>query len=323
MPKVIVLCPADMQTGGPELLHQFVNELCINNIDAKILYYPYGEHQITEAYRKYENIQLASYEEVKDCIDSTLIVPEIMTKLAHDFIANKKFIWWLSVDNYFQALPKSLTDKLKLLTKRILNHKSRHIPLSKMGEYSHLSQSEYGLLFLKKNGVKNTLKLTDYLNEVHLNNQPNLNEKENIVAYNPKKGIAFTSALIASNPAIKFVPIQNMTAAQVGELLNKSKVYIDFGEHPGKDRIPREAAMANCVIITGKRGSAANEVDVPIAPEYKFIENHEASTQIGLLINDIFVNFPTHNNKFENYRLTIKSEKECFSEQVKMFLKSL
>ena len=30
------------------------------------------------------------------------------------------------------------------------------------------------------------------------------------------------------------------------------KLYIDFGGFPGKDRLPREAVMHDCCIITGK-----------------------------------------------------------------------
>ena len=47
-----------------------------------------------------------------------------------------------------------------------------------------------------------------------------------------------------------------MTSKEVQELLSKCKVYIDFGHFPGKDRVPREAAMCNCCIITGKYGAS-------------------------------------------------------------------
>ena len=47
-----------------------------------------------------------------------------------------------------------------------------------------------------------------------------------------------------------------MTPEQVVDLMSESKVYIDFGNHPGKDRIPREAVINGCCVITGVRGSA-------------------------------------------------------------------
>lgn len=36
-----------------------------------------------------------------------------------------------------------------------------------------------------------------------------------------------------------------------------------FRQPPGKDRMPREAAMPGCCVITGKRGAAANPFDIP------------------------------------------------------------
>ncbi|WP_350628468.1 hypothetical protein [Pseudoalteromonas sp. CAL260-MNA-CIBAN-0059] len=321
MAKVVILCPANSVTGGPELLHQFAYELSQNNVDASILYYPYGDYKTADTYAEY-NVDVVDYLSVKNG-KHVFVFPEVATNLAYDFESKKKYIWWLSVDNYFKAYPKDLYSSLKFKIKAILNKKSVPIPMDNMKQYKHLSQSEYGLQFLKKHNVVEAFKLTDYLNDVHLNNFVNIKDKENIVAYNPKKGVAFTQALIQANPTIQFVPIQGMTAVQVGELLNKSKVYIDFGEHPGKDRIPREAAMARCVVITGKKGSAANDIDVPIPSEYKFTENDEAYFQIGQVINDIFTDFISHNNQFENYRTIIKSEYEEFSAQVKEFAKLL
>ena len=46
--------------------------------------------------------------------------------------------------------------------------------------------------------------------------------------------------------------------------------YIDFGPHPGMDRLPREAALAGCIVITNREGAAAHDEDVPLPPEYKF-----------------------------------------------------
>ena len=74
--------------------------------------------------------------------------------------------------------------------------------------------------------------------------------------------------MAASAGRLDWVPIENMTPREVGELLASAKVYVDFGEHPGRDRIPREAALAGCVVITGTRGSAGNGIDIPIPSEY-------------------------------------------------------
>lgn len=56
---------------------------------------------------------------------------------------------------------------------------------------------------------------------------------------------------------LRWVPLIGMTTEEMRSCMSKSKVYIDFGNHPGKDRIPREAAISGCIVITGKRGAAA------------------------------------------------------------------
>lgn len=47
-----------------------------------------------------------------------------------------------------------------------------------------------------------------------------------------------------------------LSAEEVQAMLKKSKVYIDFGGHPGMEHIPREAALAGRIIVTNRAGSA-------------------------------------------------------------------
>lgn len=72
------------------------------------------------------------------------------------------------------------------------------------------------------------------------------------------------------SPDVNWVPLVNMTNDQVKQKMLNSKVYIDFGNHPGKDRFPREAAISGCCIITGKRGAANYYEDVRIPEKFKF-----------------------------------------------------
>ena len=53
--KVVVCCPAELVTGGPELLHQFVHHLTEQGVDAHITYYPFcSKHSTPEAYKHYK-----------------------------------------------------------------------------------------------------------------------------------------------------------------------------------------------------------------------------------------------------------------------------
>lgn len=143
-------------------------------------------------------------------------------------------------------------------------------------DIEHFVQSEYARQFVKLNGVPEykIFMVEDYLNQAFLSRAAriDLNRKENIVAYNPKKGFEVTKQFIDIAPDISWRPIEKMTPEQVQELLARAKVYIDFGNHPGKDRIPREAAISGYVVITGRRGSAGNDIDINIPAEFKFDE---------------------------------------------------
>lgn len=311
--RKIFVCCSQAVTGGPELLHQLVHELRSIGREAYISYYPFEQDfSCPKAYQKYD----APQRKIEDDKDSFVVIPEAATWIARDIKKAKIGIWWLSVDNYLQAKHQS---KIKDLYKRYKSLLRSRLPLYRLRNSLHFTQSYYAKNFLKKSGVS-SCDLSDYLGEDHLKYPFNgdASNKQNIVAYNPKKGQRQTKKLMERYPDIRFLPIANMTPMQVRELLQKAKVYIDFGHHPGKDRPPREAAMAGCCIITGIKGSANFYNDVPIPSKYKlndtndsYLENFEA------LVSDIFQNFDENSKEFTEYRDFILNEPELFRNQVK------
>ena len=99
-------------------------------------------------------------------------------------------------------------------------------------------------------------------------------------------------------------------------LLLKSKVYIDFGHHPGKDRFPREAASCGCCIITGMKGAAKYYEDVSIPAEFKFESNKKEIANIISKIEECFNNFDSESLKFDDYRKKIKLEEQKFERDI-------
>ena len=55
--------------------------------------------------------------------------------------------------------------------------------------------------------------------------------------------------------------------------MNKTKIYIDFGYHPEKDKMPREVVLNNNC-ITNYKGSAKNKYDIPISKKFKFEQKY-------------------------------------------------
>ena len=155
---------------------------------------------------------------------------------AETFSFIKKSVWWLSVDNHFKAV-KNYGEEL-FNFKNIQNQQIMHFAVSKYVED-----------FLVQNGARSVYRLSNYINGYFFKKE--ISERQNIVLYNPRKGIEATNSIIALLPSVKFAPIENLNRRQVSSLLRKGKVYIDFGNHPGKEHIPREAAISGCCVITG------------------------------------------------------------------------
>ena len=112
-----------------------------------------------------------------------------------------------------------------------------------------------------------------------------------------------------------------MSNEEVYQNLISGKLYIDFGNHPGKDRFPREAAISGCCILTDKKGSAAYHKDVPILEKYKFEDKDENINQIIERIEFCLTNYSAAINDFKEYREYIKQEKQTFKNDVSRIFK--
>lgn len=324
--KVYVLCTPYYKTGGTELLHQLVYTINSLGGDASIVYYDATpEKNINPAFAIYTSEYL-DVSEIVDSDENILVLPEILTYYFPKFKNIKKYMWWESVDSYLLRTSPLFCFKqgfYKATLKAFLNNvgigKYKHISKRNLKDFDcHLCQSQYAIDFLEKINITNFRYLSDYINEMYTETSKSVspNMKQNIVCYNPQKGVEFTKNLINCAKNIEFVPIKNMTNKEVMELLARSKVYIDFGEHPGKDRVPREAASMGCCVITGKKGSAKFHEDIPIDTLYKFNDDPQNYKKIIELINDIFTDFNTHYMRFNGYRSFIDGEKDKFFSDV-------
>lgn len=287
---IYIACPERVATGGTELLHQLCYKLNLKGIEAKIYYYnKISNNPVAERFSKYK---IEYIEKIEDKEKNLLIVPEVNVELLGEYKNIKKCIWWLSVDNYtnkylglndyfyhyYMNLPTFL-EKIKFLKKSFLNLRILRYPKELKNifieeEIIHLVQSYYAEQFLKTKNVKEKqiLYLSDYLNDEFFIENLEKKNRENIILYNPKKGFKITSKIMKAARNYKFIPLINMTPKEIKELCLKSKIYIDFGSHPGKDRIPRETASLGCVVLTNKRGSAKYSQDVEIPEKYKYDE---------------------------------------------------
>ena len=241
-----------------------------------------------------------------------IVVPETFTGIIAAVRRARCAVWWLSVDNYFKRRGES---RIADAWQRALTLFGERLPLRRMQHVEHWAQSFYAWNFLARYGIASAM-LSDYLSDVHFCAEKGQSRRA-AVAFNPRKGVARTRALMKACPNIEFIPIEGVDAAGVRRLLQNVSIYIDFGHHPGKDRLPREAAMAGCCVITGRRGSAGNAVDVAVPQRYKLDDQRNVSSyDFQDLVNSIFADFEKHQRDFVEYREGIMRERAVFEAQL-------
>lgn len=304
--KYIILAPAGVASGGPELAHQMCAEIKKNGYEA-YMYYVYAEQDgpidipCESRYEKYGTTHMTSFEEANQP-DNIVIVPEALTDWA--FIIDKptKVLWWMSVDNY------------KYISREDFDALAYVVDL-------HLTQSEYSADFLKKNDIpeEKIMTVSDYIGDGYTQFVYPVTMRKDIGLYNPKKGYETIKPIIENSDWLEWIPLIGLAEEQMIFYMEIAKIYVDFGNHPGKDRIPREAASCGCAVITNKRGSAAFKEDVPIPDKYKFDEPIDVAS-VDVRLHDIIDNFPERFHDFDSYREMIWGEKEKFSRDVKTFL---
>lgn len=314
--RFFISCPANLATGGTELLHQLSWHLSSRGVENYMLYSNANPaiSPTPEVFAKYQ-VQYATF--FVDDESSVLICPETMIEKMYACTKGLVIIWWLSVNNYFARYQNSINNCGKMDI----------FELDKYTGLIHFAQSKYAYEFVDKNitfGSKKIFYLTDYINEeiIHIGSKyKNQAERKDIVLYNPKKGIHNLEHIKELCRAdIQWIPLQGLTPDQMAKVMCSAKVYIDFGAHPGKDRIPREAAVCGCCIITNREGSAANAEDVRIPEKYKIL-NMRDYAQVLDIIYDLVDNYEQRKNDFEAYAASVLGEKENFEKEIDNMLK--
>ncbi len=319
--KIFIISPGNIHSGGPELVHQLASQLLKMDYNVYMFYLPANADfnpadPVDPFYKKYHIPFVRNLE-----IDhkNIMIVPESSSLNLYVSKKIRRIMWWMSVDNYINNL-------CNILKKFKQNPLDSTMPKffyfdKDDNTIEHWVQSEYAKIFIKKNGIvdKQIYRVRDYLNEAFLQraSHVDISQKENIVAYNPVKGFEFTQKLLKVAPEINWQAIRDMTPEEVQQLLARAKVYIDFGNHPGRDRIPREAAVSGCCVLTGRRGAAGNPNDIAIDESFKFNDTDDNLIPIVNRIKDIFANFRKNYESQRNYREQIMTERAEFDRDVK------
>ena len=322
-----ILCPWG-ETGGPEGLHQLCYELVNLGKNAKIVYYnPWNDRierqyagKICGRYTQYNGVESYTPKNLSELDDpnNVIILPEIC-RIRHIEIFEKAKIVYLRLSN-----------NTKETALDPINYDSLYDPAFQ----KCYTACDPALIYkiIEDSGsydMSKVFMLTPNINKSHIKDENDIiNERENIVLYNPSKGnhhieriVNFqnNSDALDIDIEIEFFPLQGMSQDQVKDQIYKSKVYIDFGHFPGKDRLSREAASGGCVVLLGKRGSGADWDDFQIEEKIEWNESDDSFDyeKICLTIIDMIKNYDKYFKTQKSYRKIIRNERLIYIEQVK------
>ena len=114
---------------------------------------------------------------------------------------------------------------------------------------------------------------------------------------------------------ITFKPIRGMTRSEVIDTMRHSKLYVDFGEFPGRERMPREAVLCGCCLITSKVGAAAYIKD--FAHDYKYDMKDGHIWAIKRKIKHVLLNYDECSKDFDVFRESLRADIVRIPEQCK------
>lgn len=308
--RLFVLIPASDVTDSSEALHQLADKATALGYDASVVYV-HGDHPNPPA-EPFRCSRTAVAPALVDARDSFVVAPESEVPRLLTIGLAQRAVWWLRVSDFTtraEALQSQLRSAQPPLD--VVFDSARH--------FLHLTQSEYAQQYVRTRGARGTM-LTDCLRtEIieearHVRSAP----KDDVVLFGPSSDPAFAQRLMESAPAaLEWVPLGGLAPAEVTQLMDRAKVYVDFGDHTGRSRIPREAALRGCCVITGSRGSAGNGVDVPLPSGYRF-DDADPATPVSVieLITEVLADHTTHSARFAGYRDWIEGHERRFTHEV-------
>jgi hypothetical protein len=324
---VLIFCP-EFKTGGPEALHQLGYRIACHGGTAHMVYYaPFSRIQVEDGVISCQSdtspmpAHFAQYHpnvltHAPLGPDTLVVFPEPLSNLAAMADASyQRALWWLSLDNALPQNPGLVED----------DYRQRFFADPGL---VHFFQSDYTRDYLRHSGSLRYHPLSDYTDPdfIHqsqiASENPPIAGRPNKICFFPNKGADRAASFLqgrALRPDIEFVPIRDMTKKQVRKTLFDARLYIDFGHHPGKDRVPREAAIAGAILLLHAAGAATYFLDHPLPPAYLFTEEDITSGALHQKVETILENPTPHHANQRLYRDTILLERDRFDLEVRQF----
>ncbi|MDE6667921.1 MAG: hypothetical protein K2K38_06205 [Clostridia bacterium] len=287
-----------------------------------------------ERFEKY-NPKVISFKDVVDDKKNIIIAPEAGTWVFRNYKKLRKSVWWLSYNNFdgLTGFSKALHSKIKNFIKFFLN-----LFLSKDNKYKydgaypdkllkgvcHFCGSKYAYSKLIERRYENVEMLVEPLSleyiKAGMSKDLTTQNRSDKIPYNPAKPSRIMEMLLKRDD-LEFVPIKNMEISEIIELFRNTKLYIDFGEFPGPERLPKESVYNGTCLIVGKRNAAENDFDVAIPDKFKIVD-YENEELVVENIKEVLANYDKYIDEFEYFRNKIDNLENNFINSIcKVFVK--
>lgn len=319
--RVVIFCPAYLITGGVENLCQIYAALKNHGYEVYMIWTTSDFPQIMKKYENeksflckidsrflnhayIENYQVNYLD--KDLIldeETLVIVPEIWIDIIYFFENAKKVIAWLSINNLNGCNSSEICKSL------IHNQQLSYL------DCIHISQAPWIVKTLKSWGASSFL-LGDYISKEYLE-ITNVDKVENLIAFFPRKGGKLALSFMDKYSDLNYLRLENFTKKEMIFALDVSKIYIDFGTFPGKDRIPREALLRGCVIFIHNQGCATDYESFPVDDYFRFSTEDVSNGVLYEKIKETLANYTVMQEKQNYMREQVFQEYNLFEKKVK------
>lgn len=319
--KYFIFTPANYCSGGPEALHQLAYYMRKCGKEAYTVYYEYSGFIDAKPMNRYEQYEVVTmkYEDIEDEPDNVVIASENVPWCLNSFKKAQKCIWWLSLAfskvEKGKGLDRVLYYKHKLLGQSIHSYRGVAYDVQKCW---HFCGSKYAYLDVRSRFPKSKV---EYLVEpisldfLRMSNSDLPQDREDMVLYNPAKASERMTELLKRGK-FKFVPLKGYTPDGLAEMYKKAKLYVDFGDFGGPERMPKEAVYFGCNILVANHNAASNDFDVAIPEKYKVAEN-ETIEQVEGRLADMLENFEKQNVDFLPFKKKVEGLEQRFQLQLK------
>ncbi len=233
--------------------------------------------------------------------ETIFVIPESWAWLAPRFVSphSKAVLWWLSVDNAFGALQQLNLNHLQ--SKGII----------------HAAQSAYARRFLDALGIE-SLMLSDYTTPPSIHPQP-ITKRPYHVAINAGHKVAIdlqklSDSIRQLDPRVEITAIRGLTKQAVTEAFSTSRLFIDMGNFPGKDRMVREAMLLGTPVVTSTTGAGHGDDDFSL-PDYARV-NALSISEASAAAARILADPSCFDRDFSRARRRIAAERSVFMAEV-------